>query len=173
MLDILFIWVVYKKYYLEPTCNSKLQIIKFSFFLVGSPKKVGYPNFKNSYLFNRKEPRDVPPTVGNGTARAISPWWVYFQSHGPIPLKYSICSGCQRPHTWRCKRPYHQLQEFQSLLQHIKALICRNSAIDADTAYSSTLYGTSIEQNTTIVYPFPRWLVHLNKITLISHIWMF
>jgi len=31
MLDILFIWVVEKKYYLEMTCNSKLQIIKFYF----------------------------------------------------------------------------------------------------------------------------------------------
>ena len=98
----------------------KITIIKFSFFLVGSPKKVGYPNFKNSYLFNRKEPRHVPPIVWNIMTRDISPWWVYLKSHVPIPLKYTICLGCQRPHKWGCKRPYHQLQEFQSLLQHIK-----------------------------------------------------
>ena len=34
--------------------------------------------------------------------------------------------------------------------------VCRNSAAGADIACSSTMYGTSIEQNTIVVYPFPR-----------------
>ena len=28
------------------------------------------------------------------------------------------------------------------------------------------MYGISIEKNTTVVYPFPRWLIYLNKNTL-------
>ena len=42
-----------------------------------------------------------------------------FTNSYPKPLYSSICSERQRPHTWRCQRPYHQLQEFQSLLQSI------------------------------------------------------
>ena len=61
-----------KKYYLEPTCNSKLQIIKFSFVWSDHPKKVGYTNFKNPYLFNRKELEDDPHINGNGLTRTIS-----------------------------------------------------------------------------------------------------
>ena len=40
------------------------------------------------------------------------------------------------------------------------SIVCRNSATSADTACSSTLYGTSIEKNTTTVYAFPIWLIY-------------
>ena len=41
MFDILFIYVVDKNYYLGPTCNSKLQIIKFSFVWSAHPTQNG------------------------------------------------------------------------------------------------------------------------------------
>ena len=84
-----------KIHYLGSTCNSNLQIIKFSFVLVGWPKRVGYTNFKNSYLFNRKELEDAPHINGNGLTRTISLWWVYLQILGLIPLNSSICTGHQ------------------------------------------------------------------------------
>ena len=44
-------------------------------------------------------------------------------------------------------------------MTHVE-IACRIFATDADTTCYSTLYDTSIEQNTTIVYPFPRWLIY-------------
>ena len=54
-------------------------------------------------------------------------------------------------------------------MTHVE-IACRISTIDVDTACYSTLYDTSIEQNTTTTYHFTRWLIYSNKITLITHI---
>ena len=54
---------------------------------------MGYTNFKNSYLFNRKELEDAPHINENGLTRTISLWWVYLQILGPIFLNSSICIG--------------------------------------------------------------------------------
>ena len=95
MFDIIFIYVVEKIYYIGPTCNSRLQIIKFSFVWSAHPKKVGCTNFKNSHLFNCKELEDAPHINENGLMRNISLLWVYLQMFGLIPLNSSICIGHQ------------------------------------------------------------------------------
>ena len=96
MFDILLIQVVDKNYYLGPTCNSKLQIIKISFVQSAHPKRWGSPTSK-IHLFNYKELEDDPHINGNGLMRTISLLWVYFQILFLIPLNSSICPGRQRP----------------------------------------------------------------------------
>ena len=56
---------------------------------------MGYPNFKNSYLFKRKELEDAPHINRNGLMRTISLWWVYLKILGLILLNSSICTGHQ------------------------------------------------------------------------------
>ena len=63
--------------------------------MVSSLKKVGYTNFKNSYLFNCKELEDAPHINGKGLNMTISLWWVYVKILGLIPLNYSIYIGHQ------------------------------------------------------------------------------
>ena len=46
IFNILCIYFVQKNYYLGPTCNSKLQIIKFSFVWSAHPKRWGTPTSK-------------------------------------------------------------------------------------------------------------------------------
>ena len=70
MFDIVFIYFVDKTYYLGPTFNSNLQIIKLSFVWLAHPKRWGTPTY--SYLFNHKELQDAPHINGNGLMRTIS-----------------------------------------------------------------------------------------------------
>ena len=56
---------------------------------------MGYTNFKNSYLFNRKELEDAPHINGNGLTRTIYLGWGFLQILGLIPLNSSICTEHQ------------------------------------------------------------------------------
>ena len=63
--------------------------------MVDSPKKVGYTNFKNLYLFNRKELEDSLDINRNGLIRNISLWLFSFKILCSIPLNSSICTRHQ------------------------------------------------------------------------------
>ena len=82
----------------QVTCNSKLQIIKFSFVLSAHPKRWGTPNSK-VHLLNCKELEYDPHINENGLTRTIPLQWVYFQILCLIPLNSLICSGLQIFHT--------------------------------------------------------------------------
>ena len=82
--------------------------------MVGWPKKMGYTNFKNSYLINHEEPHDVPPTVGNIMTRDIIQWWDYLQLIDLIPLNSSIFA---RHHIWLVNI-VHALQETVQVYQN-------------------------------------------------------
>ena len=57
--------------------------------------KVGYTNFKNSYIFNRKELDDAPHININFMLRTISLWWIYFKIIVLTPLHSLICTRHQ------------------------------------------------------------------------------
>jgi hypothetical protein len=68
-------------------------VLKLSYFIIlffnylqgrpGLPSSIHFVIFKNSFLLNHEDPRDVPPTIGKKMMYTIHPWLLCLHVHCP------------------------------------------------------------------------------------------